>query len=161
MFIENMQDGDGQNERTKEPVGHIDVPGAALYDGAEEHQCVSDPDQGGQDIDRPFELRIFLAAGETHRQGNCGSQDNDLPASEGERCQLVAEQARLTGALNDIVGRCKQGAAAKCENDRIGVQWAQASIIEPRKYRNSTAARSIGQQEIHLLPCRRYPKLQS
>src|SRR5690606_22631333 len=49
-----------------------------------------------------------------------------------ERRQLVAVQARLTGALDDVIGRGKQSAATESENDRIGMQWSQTAVAEPR-----------------------------
>src|SRR5690606_24057020 len=54
-----------------------------------------------------------------------------LPAPEGECCQLVTEQTRLTGTLHHIIGRSKQRTATERENHRVRVQRAQTTIAEP------------------------------
>ena len=53
---------------------------------------------------------------------SCSRQDDQLPAPEGERCQLVAEDAHVTGALHDVVGGGEQAATAERKNHRISVQ---------------------------------------
>ena len=129
--VEDVQDGDGQDVRAEEPVGHVDVLGAALDDGAEEHDGVGHPDQRDQDVDGPFEFRVFLAAGVAQRQGDRGGDDDDLPSPEGERGQRAAEQAGLTGALDHVVRRGEQRAAAEREDHRVGVQRTQPAIGQP------------------------------
>ncbi|KAG1239506.1 hypothetical protein G6F68_018569 [Rhizopus microsporus] len=83
------------------------------------------------DVDRPFEFRVFLAAGESHRQRDGGGDDDDLPAPERERGQGATEQAGLTGALDDVVGRREQRAATEGEDHRVGMQRAQAAVAQP------------------------------
>ncbi len=131
--VDDMQDGDGQDVGAEEPVGHVDVPGLALHDGAEEHDGVGHPHQRDQDVDRPFELGIFLRAGDAQRQRDDRGHDHQLPAPERERRQRATEQPRLAGALHDVVGGGEQRAAAEGEDDRIGVQRAQASEGQPRR----------------------------
>ncbi|MNN56681.1 hypothetical protein D3C81_1716280 [compost metagenome] len=79
-----MQDRHGDDERTEEPVAHVDVLGGALHQGAEEHHGVGDPDDGDQDIDRPFQFGVLLGAGITQRQADGGKHDHQLPGPEGE-----------------------------------------------------------------------------
>jgi hypothetical protein len=40
----------------------------ALHDGAEKIDCVGDPDDCDQDIDRPFEFCVLFARGDAERQ---------------------------------------------------------------------------------------------
>ncbi|CUJ90198.1 Uncharacterised protein [Achromobacter xylosoxidans] len=129
--VEDVQDGDGQDVRAEEPVRHVDVLGAALDDGAEEHDGVGHPDQRDQDVDGPFEFGVFLAAGVAQRQGDDGADDDDLPAPEREGGQPVTEKAGLTGALDHVVRGREQRAAAEGEDHGVGVQRAQAAVAEP------------------------------
>ncbi|MCY1409608.1 hypothetical protein D9M71_249620 [compost metagenome] len=126
-----MQDGDGEDEGAEEPVAHVDVLGLALHQRAEEDDGVADPDDGDQDVDRPFQFGVFLRAGVAQRQAHGGQQDDQLPSPEGERGQGVGEQPRLAGALYRVVGGGEQCAAAEGEDHRIGVQRAQASEARP------------------------------
>ncbi len=129
--IDDMQQGDGDNESAEEPVGHVNMLDLAFGDGAEENNRVGNPDDGDQDIDRPFQFCVFLALGKTQRQ-RYGCRDNDqLPGPERERCERAAKQAGLTGTLHDIVGRCEQGAAAEGENHSVGVERPQSAETGP------------------------------
>src|SRR5208282_325809 len=60
-IVEYVQYGDGDDECRIEPIGDVDVLHPALCNGGEEHHRVGDPDDGDQNIDRPFQLRVFLA----------------------------------------------------------------------------------------------------
>ncbi len=104
QVVDDMQDGHGDDERTEEPVTDVDVLGVALGHGAEEHNGVGHPDDGDQDVDRPFQLGVFLGAGVAQRQGDCGEQDHQLPAPEAERGELRREQLGLAGALHRVEG---------------------------------------------------------
>ena len=98
---------------------------------AEEDDRVGDPDDGDQQVDRPFELGVFLARGPAHRQRDRGEQDDQLPAPEGELGELRQEQPRMAGALHDVVGTGEHGRAAEREDHGVGVQRAQAAVREP------------------------------
>ncbi len=126
-----MQDRHGDDERAEEPVAHIDVLGLALHDRAEEHDRVGDPDDGDQDVDRPFQFGVFLGAGVTQRQADRRQQDHQLPAPEAERGDLRREQLRLAGALYRIERAGEQRAATKGEDHRVGVQRAQTAETGP------------------------------
>ncbi len=128
--IDQVQQGNGDNEGTEEPVGHVDVGNRALGDGAEEDQRIRNPDQGDQDVDRPFQFGIFLTLGNTQRQGDSGEQNDDLPTPEGEGNQRTAPEAGVTGALNAPVRRCEQRAATKRKNNRVGVQRTQPAKMQ-------------------------------
>ncbi|MNZ71631.1 hypothetical protein D3C78_899970 [compost metagenome] len=84
QVVDDVQDRHGDDERTEEPVAHVDVLGGALHQGAEEHHGVGDPDDGDQDINRPFQLGVLLGTGITQRQGDGGQHDHQLPGPEGE-----------------------------------------------------------------------------
>ncbi len=64
-----MQDGDGQDIRAKKPIGYVNVLYTAFKDGAEKYDSVSHPNQGDQDINRPFVFGILFGAGITQGQG--------------------------------------------------------------------------------------------
>ena len=81
-----MQQRDRQDERTVEPVSDIDVRDLALDERAEEHHGIRHPNQGNQNIDRPFQLRVFLTTGKAHRQRDRGKHNHQLPAPKGEAC---------------------------------------------------------------------------
>ena len=83
----------------------------ALGDGAEEHDGISHPHGGNQNINRPFQLGVFFALGVAQRQGNRRQHNHQLPAPKGECRQPAAEQARVTSALHHII-RCGEQAAA-------------------------------------------------
>ncbi|MDT4777679.1 hypothetical protein FQZ97_98560 [compost metagenome] len=131
--VDDVQDRDGDDERTEEPVTDIDVLGLALHDRAEEHDGVGDPDNGDQDVDRPFQLGVFLGAGVAQRQADGRQQDHQLPAPETERGDFRRKQPGLAGALHRIERTGKQRAAAKGEDHGVGVQWAQAAEAGPRQ----------------------------
>ena len=54
----------------EEPVRDINVRNSALGDGTEEDQCVGNPDQRDQDVNRPFQFRVLLALGNPERQSD-------------------------------------------------------------------------------------------
>ncbi len=132
QVVDDVQNRHGQDEGTEEPVTDIDVLDLARGQGAEEHDRVGNPDDGDQQVDRPFQLGVFLGAGEAQRQGDRGKQDDQLPTPEGERGQFRREQGGLAGALDRIVGSREQSTAAEGEDHRVGVQGTQTTEAGPR-----------------------------
>lgn len=132
QVVDDMQDGHGDDERTEEPVTDVDVLGVALHHCAEEHYGVGHPHDGDEDVDRPFQLGVFLGAGVAQRQGDRGQQDDQLPAPEAERGDFRREQLGLAGALHRVEGAGEQCAATEGEDHRVGVQRAQATEAGPR-----------------------------
>ncbi|MCY1445190.1 hypothetical protein D9M71_616980 [compost metagenome] len=133
QVVDDVQHRRHNDEAAVEPVAHVDVLGLALDDGAEEHDQVADPDHCQQDVDRPFQLGVFLGAGVAERQGDGGADDHGLPAPEGEGGETVRNQAGLTGALDNVVGSGEQSTATKGEDHQVGVQRAQTSEAGPRE----------------------------
>ncbi len=133
QVVDDVQHRRHQDEGTEEPVTHIDVLGLALHDGAEEHGDVRHPYQGDQDVDRPFQFRVFLGAGEALRQRDDRQHDHGLPTPEGEGSETIGEQSRLAGALNHVVGRGEQCATTEGEDHRVGVQGTQTTEARPRQ----------------------------
>ncbi len=131
--VDDMQDRDRQDVGAEKPVGHVDVAGLAAGDGAEEHGRVSDPYRRDQQVDRPFQLGVFLRGRDAQRQRDRRGDDHRLPAPEGERRQRPGEQARLAGPLHHVVRRREQRAAAEGEDHRIGMQRTQPSERQPRR----------------------------
>src|SRR5690606_5862050 len=131
QVVDDVQHRHNDDEGTVEPVAYVQVLDVALQQGAEEHDAIGNPDDGDQDVDRPFQLGVLLGGGEAEGQGNGGEQDHQLPAPEGERGQLGREQRGLAGALHGVVGGGEQGAAAECEDHCVGVQRTQAAEACP------------------------------
>ncbi len=128
--VDDVQQGDGDDEGAEEPVGHVDMGNLADRDRAEENEGVGNPDQRDQNVDRPFEFGVFLTLGDTQRQRDRRQQNDDLPTPESEGNQRTAPKTHVTGALDSPVGRCEQGAAAKREDDRVGVQRTQSAKVQ-------------------------------
>ncbi|MNN27234.1 hypothetical protein D3C81_1407630 [compost metagenome] len=131
--VDDVQHGGHQDEGAEEPVAHVDVLGLALDQRAEEDDGVADPDDGDQDVDRPFQLGVFLRGGVAQRQGDRSEQDDQLPAPEGERGEGVREQPGLAGALHRVVRAGEQRTATEREDHRIGMQRAQTAEARPRQ----------------------------
>ena len=85
--VDQVQNGDGDNERGKKPVRHVDVRNLANRQGAEEHNRVRHPNNGNQDIDWPFEFGVFLTRRKTQRETQRSEQNNQLPAPERKSSQ--------------------------------------------------------------------------
>ncbi|MNM54755.1 hypothetical protein D3C81_658830 [compost metagenome] len=131
QVVDDVQDRHGDDERTEEPVTDINVLGGALHQRAEEHHGVGHPDNGDQDVDRPFQFGVFLGAGITQRQADGSQQDHQLPGPESESCQAWREQGGLAGALDRIIGSGEQCATTEGEDHRVGVQRSQAAEAGP------------------------------
>ena len=129
--VDDMQQGNRQDERTEEPVGDIDVFDLTCHDRAEKHDCVGHPDDGDQYIDRPFQFSVFLGGGDTQGQSDRREHDHGLPAPEGKGRELVRDQPGVAGTLHHVVRGCEQRGAAKGENNRIGVQRTQTAEGQP------------------------------
>ncbi len=121
-----MQVSDHDDHAHKEPVRHINVRALAYRDRHDVIQTECDPDQGDQNINRPFQLCVFLALGDSQRQCDHGQHDDQVPAPEGEPRQAVAPQFGPAGALHYIVAGGHQGTATKRENHRISMQRTQS-----------------------------------
>ena len=130
--VDDVQHGDGEDEGGEEPVRHVDVADPAFRDGAEEDDRVRHPHHRDEDVDRPFELRVLLALGDTERQGDGGKHDHHLPAPEGEGREPPAEQANVAGALHDVVRGREQRRAAEREDHGVGVQRTEPAVGQPR-----------------------------
>src|SRR5690554_1868069 len=124
-----MKNCDGNNESTVEPVGYVNVRGAALHDCAEEHQSVGNPDHRNGDINWPLQFCVFFGAGKAQWKRNCCSNDDCGPAPECEGCEFVRNQACLTGALYNVVRCCKQCTTTKAEDNSVGMQRSQATEV--------------------------------
>jgi 23S rRNA (cytosine1962-C5)-methyltransferase len=129
--IDQVQNRHGQDEAAEEPVGHVDVRDLALDQGTEEDHGIGHPHHGDQDVDRPLELGVFLAAGNTQRQRNSCQHDDQLPAPEGESRQARSKQRRMAGSLDRVVRSCEQGTSAERKNDRVRMQRTQTPVAQP------------------------------
>ena len=62
--IDDMQNRDGQDVRTKEPIRHINMFNFSFDDRSKKYDRVRNPNERDQDIDRPLELGIFFTGGD-------------------------------------------------------------------------------------------------
>ena len=74
---------------------------------------------------RPFEFRVFLAAGEAERERDRGRDNDDLPAPEVHPAQEVREHPRLAQPLERIVDPHEHAVADEGEDDGVRVQRPQ------------------------------------
>jgi len=100
---DDVQQRNSQDEAAVEPVGNVDVFDFTFGNRTEEYDGVSNPNQSDQDVDRPFQFGILFSLGITQRQADDCRNDNCLPAPEGKCRQPTAEQACITGTLNNVV----------------------------------------------------------
>ena len=142
-----MQHGHRDDEGAVEPVRHVNVLDTTLRNGGEEHDCVSDPDDRNQQVDRPFEFGVFLTLRDAQRQRNGREHNDELPAPERECGKLVERQPYVTGALHDIIGRREQRRTAECENDRIGMQRPQTAVGQERQIEIECRPNQLGGDE--------------
>ena len=89
--VDDVQQSNGNDEGTVEPVSHINMLNFSRADSAKEHHRVRHPNHGDQQVDRPFKFSIFLTLGKTQRQAHSRGQDDQLPTPEGESGQLRHE----------------------------------------------------------------------
>ena len=159
--VHQMQQRNRENETAEEPVRHVDVREFAPRDGAEEHDRVRHPDQGDQDVDRPFQLRVFLGSREPERQRDDRKHDHRLPAPERECGETIAEEARVAGSLHDIVGGGEQRASAEREDHRVRMQWTQPAVRQPGNSDTSGLARPAARRRLRQPACLRCPTQRS
>ncbi len=131
QVIDDVQHGDGDDERQEEPVGHIDMRLFAAPDGAQVNQQVNHPDHGQPQIDVPFRLGVFTRLGHAQDITRGRHQQEQLIAPEHEPGRPAAGQTGLTGALHDVERGHQQDVAAEGENHRRGVQRAQTAEVGP------------------------------
>ncbi len=133
QVVDDVQHAHADDVGAVEPVGDIDVLDPALGDGAEEQPAVRHPDDRDQDVDRPFQLGVFLALGDAQRQGDHRADHGQLPAPEDEAGEPVRQQAYMAGALDHVQAGRKQHRAAEGEDHPVGVQRTQPAVAEPRR----------------------------
>ena len=142
--VHEVQYRNGENVGGEKPVGDVDVLHAALGEGAEEHHGVGHPHDGDEDVDRPFQFSVFLAAGNAERQGDGRRQDDGLPAPEGEASEFVGKQAHVAGALDDVVAGGEERRTAEGENDGVRVERAKPGIGQPRDVEVQRRPKELG-----------------
>ena len=103
-----MEHRHGQNKSAKEPVRDVDVADLALRQRSKKHDGVGHPNDGNQQIDRPFEFGILLALGVAKRKRNCRCNDDGLPPQKSEHGERWRKQARVAGTLHAVKTRRKE-----------------------------------------------------
>ncbi len=134
--VEDVQHRDGDDRRDVEPERDVQVPFAAID---ERHQEVdaeeSEPDDRDREIDRPFELCVFLALRDAERQRDRGGDDDRLPAPEMEAAQTVAPHPRFAQPLRRVIDRGEDRVAREGEDRSVRVQRAKPAErrnVEPK-----------------------------
>ncbi len=120
--IDDVEHGDGDDRGDVKPDGHVHVFLTAPGDGAEQVDRERHPDDRDGDVNRPFQLRVFLAGRVTERQGEGRGDDDELPTPEIERAQKIAEHPRLAQPLERIINAGEHPVADEREYHRVGVQ---------------------------------------
>ncbi len=126
-----MQQADGDDERAVIPVGDVDVADAPARERPEEHDAEAHPDDGDQDVDRPFRLRVLLALRDAEGHRRHREQAGELPAVEREVGKRREREPRVPGALHDVVARAHQRGAAEREDHPERVVGADPAEREP------------------------------
>ena len=120
--VHHVEQGDGDDGADVEPDGDVEAAFAAAGERREEDYAEDDPDDGDEDVDRPDELGVFLAARQAEGQGDGGQEDDELPAPEVDLAQELAGQPRLEQALRRVVHPGEHHVADEGEDSRVGMQ---------------------------------------
>ena len=136
--VEDVQHGDGDDGRNVEPQRHVHVPFPPPHQGAEEIDREPYPDHGDGDVDRPLQLGVLLAAGETGGQRQRRGHNDQLPTPEIEPGQEIAEHAGFAQPLRRMIDGRKHCIRSESEDRGVRVQ------------RTQTAERHKRQPQIHL-----------
>ena len=120
--VEHRHSDDGGHV---EPQRYVQARLIALGHRPEKVDGKHHPDEHHRQIDRPDELGVFLAAGETGRQRERGRHNDELPTPEVNGRERVRGRAHLAQPLGGVVNPGKHHVADKGENHRVGVQRTQ------------------------------------
>ncbi|MNI19411.1 hypothetical protein D3C85_1173290 [compost metagenome] len=77
-----MQHGNGYKRGDIKPDGYIEVAFPSFKNGTEHVDTKNHPYERNGNINRPFQLSIFVRSGKAQRQGNYSRKDDELPAPE-------------------------------------------------------------------------------
>ncbi len=87
--VDNVQQGDCNDERTIKPIAHINVANFTNADCAKKHHGIRHPHHSNQQINGPLQLGVFFAGSETQRQRDGGQHNHQLPTPKGQGRQPV------------------------------------------------------------------------
>src|SRR5690606_38585583 len=110
-----------------EPQGDVEAGFVAFRQGPEEVDGEDHPDDGHGDVDRPDQLGVLLAAGVAGGQGDGGGEDDELPAPHVDLRQQVRGGAAFAQPLGGVVDAGEGHVADEGEDDRVGVERAEAA----------------------------------
>ena len=144
--IDDVQHRDRDRAGNVKPDRHIHVLFPAFGEGAEQIDRKTDPHNRDGDVNRPFQFRVFLAAGEAQRQRDGGADDDRLPAPEIEPAQQIAEHPRFAQPLQRIVNAHEHAVADKGKNDGVGVQRPQPAKGRERQVQAQRPGRTTGRR---------------
>jgi hypothetical protein len=108
-----------------EPDGDVKVLFSPPENRAQQIDGERDPNDRDGNVDRPFQLRVFLARRQAQWQRHGRAHDDSLPAPEIHPAQEIREHPRLAQPLQGIVDAHEHAVADEGEDDRIGMQRTQ------------------------------------
>ena len=126
-----MQQGYRDHRGHVKPDGDVDVTFAPDQQGAEKIDCKNDPNKSDGDVNRPFQLGIFLGDSDSQRQRHRCCDDDQLPAPEVDVAQGVTEHPGLAEPLHRMVDAGKHAVADKGENHRVRVERSEPAKGKP------------------------------
>ena len=127
-----MEQSDGDDEGQEEPIRHINMRFFAARDGAAKGDKVENPNHRQPQIHIPFRFGIFLALRDAQHIAKRGHDNEELIAPEQEPPHIIAaKQPGAAGALHDKQAGQEQRIAAKGEDNRAGMHWAQSPKAGP------------------------------
>ena len=80
--VDDVEHRDRDGRGDVEPDGDVEVLLAALEDGAEKVDGEDHPDDRNGDVNRPLQLRVFLAGSQAQRERDRRADNDELPAPE-------------------------------------------------------------------------------
>ena len=131
--VDDVEHRNGHDGRDVEPDRDVERGFAAAGERPEEVHREDDPDEHHHQVDGPDQLGVFLAAGETEREGDRGADDDELPAPEVQRGEEVTCEAGFDQPLGGVIDAGEHHVADEGEDDGVGVQRAQTAERQPRR----------------------------
>ena len=130
--VDDVEHRHRDNRGDVEPDG--DIEGLLVADGEspEKVDGENDPDQRDRDVDRPDELRVFLAARKPERQRDGGGDDDELPTPEMQAREEIRGQPSSSESLGRVVDAREDHVADEGKNRGVRVQWPESAEGQPR-----------------------------
>src|SRR5262245_19461079 len=129
--VDEVQHGDGDDEREEKPVGDVDVRLLAPRQRAEEHKEIDHPDDGEPEVRVPFVLGVLLALSYAEQITCAGYDDEELISPDHEPGRPATRQTRVARTLYDVERGRDQHVAPERKDHGRGVQRSQPTEAGP------------------------------